>query len=149
MANDEPNYQSDAWIPETPGDVLEGTVRAVEYGWSDFKNAEYPILRIELADGEIKVFHAFRTVAQRQVLAKRPVTGERIKVTYLGARPPKPGETQNPPVGYRLEMPDRGPEDDQATYDRLDISDPHRPRTGAPAAQAELPIDTEGLPEAV
>lgn len=115
-------FSSDAWVPDQPGDELQGKIVSVERAWSDYKNGFYPILRIETDTGEVKAFHAFRTVALSQVLAKRPTTGEVVKITYLGPRPPKPGDKGSPPVGYRLEIEGRGPEADERTYDSMETA---------------------------
>lgn len=111
--------QSDAWVPTEPGETLEGVVESVDSGWSDYRNGSYPILRVNVG-AVIKAFHAFREAAFNQVLDKRPTTGERVTITFLGARARKEGEKNNPPVGYRLVVHGRGAAFDQDLYQRMD-----------------------------
>lgn len=133
--------QSDAWVPVEPGDILDGVVESVESGWSDFRNGSYPILRVRDASDDVRAFHAFRTAAFNQVLDKRPTTGERVTITFLGARAKKDGEKNNPPVGYRLVVHGRGAAFDQDLYHRMDQ------RAAAPATRAVQADDvSEELP---
>lgn len=128
----EAEFTSEAWVPTTPGDRLEGRVVSVERAWSDYKSSYYPILRLdaehvsvggqEQSTDKVRAFHAFRAVALSQVLAKRPKLGEQVIVTYLGPRDPKPTDKGLPPVGYRLELPERGPEEQDQLYDSMEPS---------------------------
>jgi hypothetical protein len=113
-------YLSDAWVPTEPGETLSGRIVSVERGWSDFRNGFYPILRVETSDGETRAFHAFRQVAYNIVLDKRPKTGEQVTITFRGARAKKLGETNNPPVGYSLQIEGRGAQDDIDMYAAMD-----------------------------
>ena len=116
----EPQATSDAWVPTEPGEKLEGVVESVEAGWSDYHNGHYPILRVTTADGDTRAFHAFRKTAFNQILDKRPTTGERITITYLGARAKKEGATKNPAVGYRIVIHGRDAAADRDLYARID-----------------------------
>ncbi len=72
----------EAWMPEK-GELLSGTIVQIETRRSEF--GPYPALTVQRLDGSTVVFHAFRTVAQNEVLRQRPKTGDLIAVLYVGA----------------------------------------------------------------
>jgi hypothetical protein len=115
---------TDAWVPTKKGETLSGEVTEVGKVWSDYRLGFYPLVTIKDDDGTIWRFHAFRTVANNLVLEKRPLPGERIVITYEGARKPKPTDIGNPPVIYRIEMPGRPPESVGAIYDSIEGQTP-------------------------
>jgi hypothetical protein len=76
----------EGWRP-TPGDKLIGIVigletRVAEYG-------EYPIVSVRTDDGRDYAFHAFHTVARRELEKLQPKLGDRIGIAYHGPHPTK------------------------------------------------------------
>lgn len=87
---------SDAWIPENPGDTLEGWVLDVDTAWSKFRAAKspddpdagfYPLLTVRRDDQSEVKLHAFRTVLYNEIMRKQPIAGERVTVTFVGVGP--------------------------------------------------------------
>lgn len=91
---------SDAWIPETPGDILHGFVVDIDTAWSKFRAAKnpedpdagwYPLLTIRTEDGGDVKLHCFRTVLYNEIMRKQPIAGEEINVTFVGQGPARDG----------------------------------------------------------
>ena len=80
------------------GDRLIGTVVGLSSKVSDYSGQRYPIVTVRVDDsgrstedggraisaGAERAFHAFRSVATREVVAQRPRIGERIGLWYGG-----------------------------------------------------------------
>jgi hypothetical protein len=71
----------EGWRPN-PGDKLVGVVigletRAGEYG-------EYPIVTVRTDAGQDFAFHAYHTVAERELAKLQPRVGDRIGIAYHG-----------------------------------------------------------------
>lgn len=122
---------SNAWIPAQPGDALEGELIDVRLAWSDFRESEYPILGLRTDTGAELAFHAFRTVAYREVADKQPLPGERIRITYHGRGKARNG--MSAPELYRLTVEGRSAEESaRRAYARLQGAR-HEPQPQAPA----------------
>lgn len=129
---------SDAWIADKPGDSVEGIVKDLDVAWSDFRaqhlpndpnGGNYPLITVEKDNGDVVKIHAFRTVLYNEVAKRQPKPGERIKVTFVGEGEAK-RKGQSPPHIYRVETPDRDPDDvAKNVYGRLP--------NAAPAAVAD------------
>jgi hypothetical protein len=69
------------WKAE-PGDVIEGTVVAVEQREGDY--GPYPWLDIDADDGRQLGFAAWDTVARNEIVKLQPKPGDRIGIRCLG-----------------------------------------------------------------
>lgn len=102
-----------AWIPTDEGDELVGKVIDLARAWSDARalgnngNGWYPLLKIEKDDGIVVDFHAFQTVAMNQVNDKRPIQGDRVKITYRGEGKAK--DNKNAPKLFYIMVEGRDP----------------------------------------
>ena len=76
----------EAWKPE-PGDKLEGTVTELDERDGGF--GPYVIVMVTTDDGRDVAFHAYHTVAARELARQRPVPGDRIGIKYHGVDPVK------------------------------------------------------------
>ena len=72
---------ADAWKPD-PGELIEGVV--VEITTRDGEYGSYPIVTLELVDGERRAIHAFHSVLRNELARIAPQTGSRIAVLYKG-----------------------------------------------------------------
>ena len=131
---------SNAWIPENPGDTLTGKVVDVDSAWSDYRNANYPLLTIENDDGEHTV-HCFHTVLFNEVMKWEPVVGEEVTIVYKGVGKGKPG--MSGPKLYKVRIPGRPSASSRGVYGRLRGQAP----TQEEVANLELPVDDGDLPE--
>lgn len=143
--------ENNAWIPEKEGDSIEGRIIEVIKGWSDARTnggkdmdaGWYPLIRLQLDDGADRDVHCFSTVLENRVRDKRPLPGERVKITYLGVSRKEPPKGQNAPKLYRFEMPDRDPRADATSvYDDLYGA---RGPSSPPPAPVQAP-DADPLP---
>jgi len=85
-----------AWRPDDPkadgnhDNPIEGVLTGVEMftggEWDD-----YPILFLELDNGEQVAVHCFRTLLKNKVIELAPKYGERLKIGYGGEHKPKGG----------------------------------------------------------
>lgn len=94
------------WKPED-GDELEGTVLAIKQGYSDVKNANYPIVFVMKDTGECIAIHCFQTVIENEVRQQRPLPGEVLYVKRIGAT----GEArkgQSPTIKYAVHVQREG-----------------------------------------
>jgi len=110
------NQESEAWKPE-PEDTLIGTV--VDVTTRDGGYGEYPI--IEVDDGEkVFAFHAFHTVASREIKARRVATGDTIGIKFLG----EISEGDRSYYGYKftLDKPVAMPVDEAPTDEPSDFA---------------------------
>lgn len=120
------NDGPEGWRPKT-GDVLEGKLRELDQGWSDYQNAYYPILLMEKADGSFVRVHAFHQALRNRLESIRPKIGDRLKITCNGKKATKDGKREV--MVYTVNAPDRV--QDSATYwDRI------APDSQAPPASA-------------
>lgn len=109
--------ESQAWIPEQPGDKLTGTIVEVIRAWSDartnggkdMERGWYPLIRLKTDNGNIRDWHAFGAVAENRVLDKQPLPGETITVTYLGISDKTPPKGMNAPKLFQLDIAGRDP----------------------------------------
>lgn len=112
-----PETPSNAWIPKKEGDSFTATVVEIIAGWSDTrtnggKNPErgwYPLVTCADENGVPIDWHAFETVAEKRVLQKQPLPGERITVTFLGVSDKTPPKGMSAPKLYKLEVHGRDP----------------------------------------
>lgn len=95
------------WKPE-PGDKFVGTIQSIEE-FDDSKNEypAYPLLIVLTDDGREIAFHAFHTVAKRELARQRASVGDRIAVKYFGRTENDRGYER-----YRLliDKPQKGPD---------------------------------------
>lgn len=110
------------WIAVNPGDKVAGKLLEVTAAWSDIQydgrnpnSGYYPLLRIEVTEadgytaGEVLAVHCFATVLRDRILTHEPVPGETLIITYEGEGEAKT-RGRNAPQLYRVDMPDRNPE---------------------------------------
>lgn len=97
--------EAPGWKPEV-GDVLIGTVSDLSTGWSDYKNAYYPIVTIDpeldncipnpprsdAEPGSPIAVHGFQFVLEDKFTALRPAQGERIAIKMGPQIPTKDGK---------------------------------------------------------
>jgi hypothetical protein len=107
------NQESEAWKPEA-GEMLIGTVVDVTY--RDGQYGSYPI--VEVDDGELVfAFHAFHTVAQREIKNRHVAVGDEIGIKFLGEQ--EDGDrsyygyrfTLDKPASAAVEVPTDDPSD--------------------------------------
>lgn len=121
---------ADGWKPEE-GDKIIGTVTDLALGWSDYKNANYPIVTIQPDDSELPpvAIHCFHTALERQMQLLRPTKGERIGIVYKGKRPTK-NNPNNEVAVYIVRVEGRTadiwgqPEAQRLAADRSDVPAP-------------------------
>lgn len=73
---------SDAWRPD-PGDHVAGTVIGLDEG-SNFKGEPYPIVTLDIGDGQAVKVHALHQVLQQELAKRAPRVGDPLEVTYHG-----------------------------------------------------------------
>lgn len=74
------------WTPEE-GDELQGVVLGIKWGYSDIKQAHYPIVFVLDSTGSATAIHGFQTVLENELRQQRPVPGEELYVKCLGVDP--------------------------------------------------------------
>lgn len=91
------------WKP-ADGEELQGTVLAIKQGYSDIKNANYPIVFVMKDTGECVAVHCFQTVIENEMKQQRPLPGETLYIKHIGAtgEAKKPG--QSPVVKYAVHV---------------------------------------------
>lgn len=94
----------EGWRPDE-GDTLKGTVTELDWGWSDFQNASYPLVTLKTDNGLVAV-HCFHTVLKDRVMRIRPEIGDRLEITFDGKQPSKRNRGQEVAV-YTVLAPDR------------------------------------------
>lgn len=111
------------WNPEV-GDTLRGTVTSLSMGWSDYTQANYPIVTVQKDDGESVKVHCFHTALANELTSQRPVNGDRIAIKYHGQ---KDGRVKGTTVSqYVVKVEGR----DQADFwDRAEGRRPQAPPT--------------------
>ena len=77
------DFFAEAWRPE-PGDKLVGTVIDLDERESAFSEEPYPIVTVKTDDRGEFAWHAYHTVARRELAKQRPRTGDRIGIAYHG-----------------------------------------------------------------
>src|SRR5215472_10399977 len=109
----------EGWRP-VAGDSIEGIVTSMEIGWSDQTEDNYPIIVLRLADDTEKSIHCFHYSLKTQVISKKVRPGERVKITQ-GEKVPLKNNPNRSIVPYKLELPDRTPEqfDAQDFYSQI------------------------------
>lgn len=92
-------FEAEGWRPEA-GDQITGTLVTLSAGYSDFTQASYPILTLDVSEernlvtGEAETHdppkqiavHAFQAVLRNELLTQRPEAGERITLACGGKR---------------------------------------------------------------
>jgi hypothetical protein len=126
-----------AWMPTEVGQELTGEVTDIDTAWSDYKNAEYPLLTIVDDEGGEWKLHAFRTVLLREVMKWKPQVGERVTVRYAGQGKVKAG--LNAPEIYRVRVEGRASTSAQDAYRRIERQPP-APDVPVDAPEEELPF---------
>lgn len=129
------------WRP-SEGDTLTGTVVDLDSGWSDYQNADYPIVHIRQDDGTVVAVHCFHHVLLKQMVAKQPRVGDRIEVSHLGQRATKDGKRQV--TLYRVTLPERRT-DSQTFWQGMGAQNPQRDAVQA-ALEPDVPIDDSDIP---
>jgi len=140
--SDRLDRNSEAWKP-SPGDKLIGVVTELSENTTEY--GTYPILNIENSDGEF-AFHAYHTVAMRELERLRPTVGDEIGVVYKGKETGKSGNSYQ---NYRIVVDRNSPRDG----DDVDWSGVKATVDAAPDAAPEpaAPVDREpstGQPKA-
>jgi hypothetical protein len=108
----------DAWIPVSPGEMIEGVITDLDVGYTQMGDRNYPILTIAEANGvETKVF-GFATALHNEIFRKQPIPGERITITYAGQGEAKVKGESGAEL-YRLRIHNRSPESYRRMYDLL------------------------------
>lgn len=134
--------QSNAWIPEEPGDSVTGTVVEVVRAWSDARTnggrdmdrGWYPLIRLKTDNGNTVDWHVFSAVAENRVMDKQPLPGEKLTVTYDGISDKTPPKGMNAPKLFTLTIEGRDPAVEAANvYKQL----------GATARPAPVPTDDD------
>jgi len=111
------------WVAVNPGDHLDGDMVEVAAAWSDVQydgrdpqSGYYPLLRVKVRNAEgyksddVLAVHCFAAVLRDRILTQEPINGEHIVITYDGEGEAKT-KGRNAPQLYRVEMPDRDPEE--------------------------------------
>jgi hypothetical protein len=126
------------WRPK-PGDRLVGEILSIEQRDGDYE--PYPLLSILADDGVEWNFHAFHTVAKRELAKQRPAVGDRIGVRYAGKRDGANGEYDH----YRILVeraepaPTAAPDWDQIAADADAELDDSAPAPGLNEPQPATP----------
>src|SRR5262249_27866818 len=97
-----PNVERGTWIHKQPGETLVGVLTDVEMATSSFTGDAYPVLELQLDGGDIVTVHCFRQVLQRQLRAKRPQIGDKLRIAYRG----RAGEERDSAYLYRVSVGD-------------------------------------------
>lgn len=129
--------EAQGWRPE-PGDVLTGTVTAIDKGWSDYTNSFYPIVTVRQEDGTLTSLHCFHEILKQRMLDLRPEIGTEITVTCGDRKQTRDGKRSF--VTYTVTVPgDTG----AATWNALGAQ-PHK-AASAGAQQMQMG-DDEDIP---
>lgn len=126
--SDRLDRNSEAWKP-VPGDKLIG--RITEIGENTTEFGTYAVISVENADGEFS-FHAFHTVAMRELERLRPAVGDEIGIAYRGK---EMGKSGNEYQSYRIVVERNGPrpdDDDTGVKATLDAAPDAAPEPAAP-----------------
>jgi len=113
----------EVWVPVEAGDFIDGDVKEIAAAWSDAQydgkdpdSGFYPLLRVQVDEatgyagsGQVLAVHAFAAVLQSRILDHEPAPGERVIITYEGTGEKKV-KGRNAPELFRLELPERDPE---------------------------------------
>jgi hypothetical protein len=89
------------WKPED-GDELTGVVLGIKQGYSDVKDAAYPIVFVLTDQGENIAVHCFQTVLENEMRQQRPVPGERVYIKRIGATGEPRIKGQSPTIRYAV-----------------------------------------------
>ena len=74
----------EGWRP-TPGDKLVGVTIGLETRTTEY--GDYPIVTLRTDEGRDFAFHAYHTVARRELEKLQPKVGDRIGIAYHGPHP--------------------------------------------------------------
>lgn len=110
----------DTWIPLNAGDEIQGQIVDATSAWSDQigDNGDfYPLLTIDMGNGETKKVHCFSTVIFNEVMSKQPQVGENVRFVYEGEGEVKV-KGRNAPKLYRLYIEGRT-DQAQRVYDAI------------------------------
>lgn len=141
-----------AWIPIDVDDSITGTMVDLDIGWSDVKDAEYPIITLDVEGrGEVKV-HCMAAALEGEVKRKRPLPGEQLTFSYHGQGEAKQRGRSGAHL-YRLRIAGRGTEAVASMYDRMEANNRRTAGGGGgtppptpPAADAAPSGDDEDIP---
>lgn len=149
--------QPGSWIAVDPADQIIGTVTDVDQAWSDVRDGGswYPLLRVNVEEavgyqaGVELTVHAFGAVLYNEIMKRRPVVGERIKIVYIGEGEAKT-KGMNPPKIYRVSVIGREHEG-AGIYDRITGDNPPDPRRNPRRQQpaGDVPADTSDFTQPV
>ena len=139
-----PAPESDAWIPENPGDQITGQIIDVDQAWSDVSDTFYPLLRIDTDDG-IRTVHGFRTVLRNEIIKRRPIPGERITITFQGVSGKEPRKGQSAPWIFVVQV-HRSEEAHRMAADRMYDSLGGAPGSGNVPVTPDTPQDLGDIP---
>src|SRR5438046_64171 len=93
------------WKPKD-GDEVQGILRAIDKGWSDWSQDFYPILTIEREDGSLVAVHAFHSVLFSRLMTLRPRVGEYVGVKYHGQEKSNDGKRTVSLYSFDVSRPD-------------------------------------------
>lgn len=141
-------FEAEGWRPEA-GDQITGTLASLNAGFSDYTQASYPILTLDVSEernlvtGEAETHdppkqiavHAFQAVLRNELLNQRPEVGERITLACGGKRAHKTAKAQTVTV-YKVTVHREGVSG--AGWDDL-----FGPRGGAPTPPANVPAGVD------
>ena len=77
---------------ETPGDSIAGDVTSVTVG-EDMNGRPCPVIGVRTDDGEDRIISASQAMLKSLLVEKRPLTGDRIKVTFTKVEKRDGGKT--------------------------------------------------------
>ena len=92
---------SSAWVPQTAGDKIIGTVRALGTCTSDFTGKDVPTVDIETDNG-VRQVRAYHSVLRRELNDQGPSVGDFIGIRYDGLLKKKDGSGSY--HDYRVEV---------------------------------------------
>ena len=123
------------WKPEE-GDLLIGEVVGLSRGWSDYKDAFYPIVTIKPNDGSDPVaVHGFQFVLEDRFTALKPMVGEEIGIKVGPKVPTKDGKRSV--QTYTVKM-------NRSEDIWSDLTGPRQ--QAAPVVQTQTPAEDEDIP---
>lgn len=82
---------AEAWMPETAGEGVQGTVISRRLTKSDYTAEPIPVLVLETADGKRVRITAFHSVLRREIEESDPQPGDLTAAKYFGKKDNKKG----------------------------------------------------------
>lgn len=91
---------SEGWVPETPGEGLQGTVTRVGTTSSDFDDDPVPTVTVETKVGEKFRIIGYGAVLKRELIDNDPQVGDLLAVKYFGEKTIKKGKYAGKPYKH-------------------------------------------------